>query len=274
MIYTIHPACAKWPGLSEADFAALVADIKARGLIDPIWLTEAGEILEGKLRFNACSLAGVEPRFETYRGDDPIGFTISRNKLRRHMTLAQLAFIGEELAKLKAHRPDNYARERSNSQGEIAQQLGIDKRAISDARAIKEHGEFNIIELAKTGQVGLKNAAAFARHTPRDAQRNADRKTVKHQGNQLRTPLKNKKKKTPNLKFSPDQLQELNEKLRPLIKRLRFQSKQHITLLCPYELECIAFEIDAFLKGWANTEATAVSQAPAASIPLCLVIMR
>src|SRR5215475_12241702 len=103
----IHPACDKWPRLAPADFAELVTDIKANGLINHIWLTPQGEILEGKNRYEACREAGVEPRFGTYVGDDPIGFTISQNKLRRHLNKSHLALIGEELANLQ-HASNRY----------------------------------------------------------------------------------------------------------------------------------------------------------------------
>jgi hypothetical protein len=77
----------------------LAEDIKKNGLINPIWLTKTGEILDGKLRLLACEMAGIEPRFVIYEGNDPVGFTISQNALRRHMTKAQLAFVLAQLRK-------------------------------------------------------------------------------------------------------------------------------------------------------------------------------
>lgn len=270
MTYPIHPACAKWPHPSTAEFEALVADIKANGLLSPVWLTAANEILEGKVRYQACIQAGVEPRFETYRGDDPIGFTISHNKLRRHMSAAQLALIGEELTVLK-HGSNQHQKKvdvlastsTSETQMKIAEQLGISRELINDARALKKYAEPNVVELVRTNQVGIKNATTFARHTPREEQRNADVKNIKRQGTQLRSPLKNginskrmtaavKTKSISTVKFSSEQCEELESKLRPLIERLRFQYKQHITLFCPFELECIAFDMNKFLIEWAN----------------------
>jgi ParB-like chromosome segregation protein Spo0J len=282
--YEIHPACAKWPH-TELDFAMLVADVRKRGLINPIWLTPTNEILDGKLRYEACREAGVEPRFDLYSGDDPIGFTISQNKMRRHMSASQLALIGEELANLQ-HGTNQYQKKvgalastsisERDTQARIAQQLGISRELLGDARALKKHAESNVIELVEAGQVGIKNAAAYARHTSREDQRNADKRTVRQQGGQMRAPIKNgirskrlsksnPSKKVSKLRFSPEQARELNEKLRPLIKRLRVQSKKHIVEFSPFELECIAFEIDKLLASWTNTETDMGRQAPTAS---------
>jgi hypothetical protein len=277
--YTIHPACAKWPRPSAAEFAALVADIRGKGLLNPIWLM-GNEILEGKIRYEACLQAGVEPCFETYTGDDPIGFTISQNKHRRHMSAAQLALIGEELATLKVGRPNNSPREGNKSQAQIAQQLGISANLINDARSLKQHAEHNIVELVRTNQVGIKNAAVYARRTPREEQRAATPKTIKKQGAVLRAPFKNglaerksrtvktdtrKTKATPVITFSSDQIQELIEKLRPFIKRLRVQAKKHIVEFSPMALENIAFDMDKLLDEWTNAETDAARRAPAPS---------
>jgi hypothetical protein len=278
--YSIHPACAKWPRPTPVAFEELVADLKSRGLLQAITLTLANEILDGKVRYQACLQAGVELRFETYTGDDPVGFTISQNKHRRHMTTKDLAFIGEELAKLRLgtnryqQKVDAVSTQStSDPLKKVAQQLGITHQSIGDVRALKKYAEPNVIELVQANQVGLKNAACFARHTSREEQRAADYKTIRQQGYELRTPFKNgttRKSMSPRMKtiakakqnysgpkFNSQQGQELSEKLHPLIKRLRHQSKQHITLFSPYELECIAFDMEKLLAQWTNTETPA-----------------
>jgi hypothetical protein len=261
--YSIHPACAKWPRPSAAEFDALVVDIRAKGLINPIWLMPEGEILEGKIRYEACMLAGVEPRFQTYTGDDPIGFTISQNKLRRHMTKAELAFIGDELAQLQhgtnQHRKkvDAFAKASTSieqSQDKVGKQLGISRATIQAARSLKERGEPNVIELARAGKIGIQSAAMFARHTSRDKQRAADNETIKKQGSTLRDPKKRPraKRKTKVIEFSSEQMRELNEQLRPLIKRLREQSRRPIVAFNPIELGMIASGLERCLARWAN----------------------
>ena len=77
----------------------LAEDIKHKGLLEDITLTPEGELLDGNSRWDACELADVEPRTVIYEGDDPIGFVISKNKLRKHLDKGVLAMTVAELVK-------------------------------------------------------------------------------------------------------------------------------------------------------------------------------
>jgi hypothetical protein len=85
-----HPAAAAWPMLPEPDLRRLAEDIAANGLRHPVVLDKAGMVLDGRNRLAACTIAGVEPTFETYEGDDPEGYVLSTNE-RRHMSLPERA---------------------------------------------------------------------------------------------------------------------------------------------------------------------------------------
>jgi hypothetical protein len=88
---TPHPAAAVWPMLDEPDLRRLADDIKANGLRHPIVLDTQGRVLDGRNRLAACRIAGVGPTFETYDGDDPVGYVLSANNERRHLSLPQRA---------------------------------------------------------------------------------------------------------------------------------------------------------------------------------------
>ena len=54
---------------------------------------EDGKILDGRNRYAACRLAGVEPAFEVYQGEDPIGWIMSENISGRHLSVGARAMI-------------------------------------------------------------------------------------------------------------------------------------------------------------------------------------
>jgi hypothetical protein len=84
-VYPIHPICDLFPCMNEEDQASLRDDVAANGLLEPILLYQ-GQVLDGKLRFQACLDAGVEPRFREYDGDNPLELACGRNVTRKHLT--------------------------------------------------------------------------------------------------------------------------------------------------------------------------------------------
>ena len=77
----------------------LARDIKRQGQLEPIILHE-GLILDGRNRYRACQIAGVNPRtgdFGTLSTErSPEEFVVSRNLRRRHLSLGQKAAIALE----------------------------------------------------------------------------------------------------------------------------------------------------------------------------------
>jgi ParB-like chromosome segregation protein Spo0J len=80
-----HPAAALFPMLQGDEFNRLVDSIKENGLLNAIYLHADGSILDGRNRYRACEKAAVEPRFETYQGDDPEMFVVMQNAHRRDL---------------------------------------------------------------------------------------------------------------------------------------------------------------------------------------------
>lgn len=88
----LHPLCTLFPRIEGAEFRALVDDIAANGLREPI-TTHDGMILDGGNRYRACIEAGVAPRFADFTGGNIVSFVLSCNLHRRHMTAGQQAAI-------------------------------------------------------------------------------------------------------------------------------------------------------------------------------------
>lgn len=89
----VHPAANLFPMMSDEDIDALAKSIREQGLRQPIILTEDGQLLDGRNRVAACSRAGVPPRHEVYRGNDPVAYVMALNMDRRHLTTGQKAML-------------------------------------------------------------------------------------------------------------------------------------------------------------------------------------
>jgi hypothetical protein len=87
---TQHPLSAAFPAMPEQELEALALDIEKHGQREPGVLFE-GMVLDGWHRYLGCQKAGVEFRAVEFDGDDPVGFVISKNLHRRHMTASQRA---------------------------------------------------------------------------------------------------------------------------------------------------------------------------------------
>jgi ParB-like chromosome segregation protein Spo0J len=98
-----HPYASFFPPMDQSALAELAADIAAHGLREPIWLHRDGRILDGRIRYAACELAGVELECRTWSGDDSdlIAFVISLNLHRRHLNESQRAMIAAKIATLE-----------------------------------------------------------------------------------------------------------------------------------------------------------------------------
>lgn len=105
MEYELHPLCTLFPRMIDDAFRALVDDIKANGLREPITVHD-GMILDGGNRYRACVQAGVEPVFREFTGENVVTFVLSANLHRRHLSVGQQAAIvaaAQDWA--KAHAP-------------------------------------------------------------------------------------------------------------------------------------------------------------------------
>jgi len=99
-MYKSHPIANVFPMMSQRDYEELRCDIERNGLVNPIILYE-GMILDGRNRAKACDDLEVVVNYDEYTGDDPIGFVVSQNLCRRHLSESQRATIGEKIRTLK-----------------------------------------------------------------------------------------------------------------------------------------------------------------------------
>lgn len=153
--FRTYPAAEIFPMLSDSELRELADDIKLRGLLQPIVMYD-GMVLDGRNRLLACRLAGVEPRFVTYSGDDPLGYVISLNLHRRHLTTEQRAIVASRLANLHRGKPVN-AHTCAITQSQAAEALSVSRRSVQHARAIEKEPE--LVEQVWRGEKSLTQAA-------------------------------------------------------------------------------------------------------------------
>lgn len=107
--YPPHRFAELFPVLAEARLEELAEDIRVNGLLSPIVLFQ-GYVLDGRNRMRACEIAGVEPRFEDFRGSEEqaLARVLSSNLHRRQLTETQRAALALDVLPIKAE----FARQR------------------------------------------------------------------------------------------------------------------------------------------------------------------
>jgi Domain of unknown function DUF29/ParB-like nuclease domain len=155
-----HPIADSFPRMGDAEFAALVADIKQYGLRTPIAVMD-NLILDGRHRYWACTEAGISPRFETYTGDDPVGYVLSANLIRRHLSEGQRGMVASALAMMRQGARTN-AQICAMSQAQAAERLAVSRRTVQYARVVREQGLPALVGRVERGEVSVSLGAKVA----------------------------------------------------------------------------------------------------------------
>lgn len=179
---SFHPLANIFPLIDGDEFAALVDDVRAHGVREPIWLYE-GAILDGRNRYRAAEFAGVDCPMRTFDGADPVSFVVSLNLKRRHLDEAQRAMVAAKLANLSQGRPEATGNKPANlpgfeppaplapvSQSQAAQMLNVSERSVRAAVKVKDEGAPELVHAVETGKASVSAAAEVAK-LDRDLQR-------------------------------------------------------------------------------------------------------
>jgi hypothetical protein len=159
-----HPLADLFPRMVGQDLEGLTADIQAYGVREPIWLYE-GKILDGVNRFTICQALGLPCPTRTYTGDDPLGFVVSMNLQRRHLSESQRAMIAAKLATMRqGARTDVQPRvnlpEVSNAKA--AATLNISESLVKHAKKVQAEAQPEVIRAVEAGQLAVSAAAKLA----------------------------------------------------------------------------------------------------------------
>lgn len=122
-----HPAALIFPLMDEGALNALAESIRANGQLHPVVMF-GGRILDGRNRWLACSIAGVQPKTTVYAGDAPTQFAYEMNATRRHLTPIQRAAAATEIVPLLAEE----AKERQQLAGAHGEKGGRGNKTLGD----------------------------------------------------------------------------------------------------------------------------------------------
>ncbi len=172
---SVHPFADEFPYLSDDETLELAQDIEAHGLLHPVVLFE-NEILDGRNRLRALGKTTITSvPVEEYLGDDPIGYIVSLNLARRHLTTGQRAMLAvaalpyfEEQAKDRIAATQFGAQSAQSGQGEltlaagkaaelVAEKFGVGGQAVTRAKALSLNAGDLAAEV-KSGERSINDA--------------------------------------------------------------------------------------------------------------------
>jgi N6-adenosine-specific RNA methylase IME4 len=183
-----HPLAEIFPLLDGAAFVELVADICTNGVREPVWTFE-GAILDGRNRWRASGIAGVECPTREYTGDDPAAFVISLNVKRRHLSPSQLAAVALEFERVEAvlakerqiRKPVDSVPQRIAEQGEAREKaaaaVGANRQYVSDAKRIAREAPA-LLAAIKAGSKTIPQAKRELKEAAREGRREENRALI------------------------------------------------------------------------------------------------
>lgn len=158
---TWHPYSEIFPLIDGPAFDDLVADIKANGVLEPVVMLD-GAVLDGRNRLLAANRLGIKAPTIEYTGTDPLGFVISHNLKRRHLTDSQRAMVAAKIANLPKGRPSRTTPIGSFSADAAARVLNVPKRSIVRAKTVQSEGAPELVQAVEAGAVSVSAAADIA----------------------------------------------------------------------------------------------------------------
>lgn len=159
--YQVHPAAEAFSlDIASAKFDALVEDIKANGLREPIVLDSQGQLIDGRHRLAACKRLGIEPKIAEYEGD-AVAYVISTNLHRRHLTDEQRVAAAAMLANLTKGQT-KASTEDATTQDAAAKLFGVSSRAIRMAKAAAEKAP-EVLPLMRDGKIAVRMAERISK---------------------------------------------------------------------------------------------------------------
>ena len=186
-----HPASELFPIMDGKEFDDLVGDIREHGQREAIVVYD-GQILDGRNRYRACQVLGLEPVTREWDGKGtPEAFVVSMNLHRRHLNETQRATIGAKIANMRQGKRTDLEPQANLPEvsiAEAAHMLNVGERSVKDARVVLSGGTPEEIEAVERGEAAVSTTARKIRKRgkPADAAPPAPRPS--HPGPKINIP--------------------------------------------------------------------------------------
>jgi ParB-like chromosome segregation protein Spo0J len=220
--YEFHPYANIFPLMEGEEFKALVDDIKANGLREPITVYE-GKILDGRNRYRAVMDAGHQYRlkdqdFKPYTGTKPLEFVISANVHRRHLDTSQRALTAARLVTSKLG--DNQYRGGVTTEA-AAKMLNVSEALVKDAKNVLDKAAPELQAKVQKGQLRI-GAVKEVLDKPKEQQQQAlkDAAKARRQTAQANKEA-SKAKSTPPSTEKSDEVDQLTDALVGKLKEMK-----------------------------------------------------
>lgn len=175
--FKIHPAANIFPMMSDAEFAAHLADVDEIGLRTVLkfrgtcW--DDAELVDGRNRLKALVELGLDYRDHSeliHPEDMPdvLGFVLSLNLHRRHLSESQRAMVAANVANLPNHRPAEDVRApigaltESVPIADAARALRVSPQSVTRARKVRAKGTEELQAAVTGGKLSVSSAAEIA----------------------------------------------------------------------------------------------------------------
>jgi protein gp37 len=173
-IASIHPTADLLPLMSDEEFQALCADIKAHGFLHPVSLSAGHVLLDGRNRLQAAAALRLEPPVRLIDPPDELAYVLSENVERRHLTVGQRAMLAEKIAN-SPHGGAVYAKKPLDITNRIsikqaAEQVSTNPKAVSFARTIRDWAPA-VAKQVEAGTTSLEHGYEIARQNKKIAKK-------------------------------------------------------------------------------------------------------
>lgn len=178
----VHPLAEFLPMCTDDEFQEICKDVKKNGFQEPVKINTKNLLIDGRNRIEIAHAVGIEPSIEYKDVKDVLGYIMSENLHRRHLTPGQKAMLAEKIATIP--KGCHVSTETSLlSKRAVAKKIGTSSASISRARTIRklapeeaklvEAGKMTMEQGYQTARRKKRNGASITKKSPLERQREA-----------------------------------------------------------------------------------------------------